>query len=430
VDDERAHRAYRGSVPNPRQPDRANPPTRPTLSVVPLAVVVAAVSLLGTLGSATHTAAARPLDAAGIVLVLIGPLALIGRYRFPVYVLGVATVALVAYVGVDYPLGPVFLSGVVAVFTAVTSGRRWAALAIIAVAAAALLGLRALSHPERGLPLIGLTVGVAWLVAVVAVAEGVRLRRERNDQTRATQEAVAGREGSEERVRIARDLHDVLGHHISLINVQAGVALHLMDADPEQARGALMTIKQSSRDLLREMRATLGVLRAVDAPALYHPVPGLERLDELLSEVGEAGLPVATEIVGRARVLPAGTDAAAYRIVQEALTNTRRHVAGAAATVGLRYDHDTLTIEVNDHGGRPLAATAGSGSGLVGMHERAAALGGTVEAGPTPDGGWRVQARLPAAPHPGPPEPEPPHTDPPPTALSRAVADEPHRFAP
>jgi signal transduction histidine kinase len=249
--------------------------------------------------------------------------------------------------------------------------------------------------------LTGAAAGLAWLVAVIAASEGWRARRERLAQTRAAREEAERRRGSEERLRIAQELHDVLGHHISLINVQAGVALYLMDDDPEQARSALAAIKQSSRELLHEMRATLGVLRGVDEHPPHQPVPGLARLDSLVAETRAAGLPVTVEIRGPRRDLPASVDLAAYRIVQEALTNTRKHAGPAQARVVVRYDEHGLTVQVDDDGrgtgspGSDGGRIAGGGNGLPGMRERAQALGGTIAAGPRPEGGFHIRAFLP-----------------------------------
>jgi signal transduction histidine kinase len=188
---------------------------------------------------------------------------------------------------------------------------------------------------------------------------------------------------------------------MSLINVQAGVALHLMDDDPEQARTALAAIKQSSGQLLREMRATLGVLRGVDEDPPRGPVAGLARLDDLLAENRAAGLPVVLEVTGERRALPPSVDHAAYRIVQEALTNTRRHAGSATATVRVRYDEDGVSVEVEDDGAGPPGTGATTdlprgGNGIPGMRERALALGGSLSVGPRTGGGFQVHARLPA----------------------------------
>ncbi len=167
-----------------------------------------------------------------------------------------------------------------------------------------------------------------------------------------------------------------------------------MDGDPEQARTALTAIKESSRDLLREMRTTLGVLRGIDEPPPHQPVAGLARLDELVTHTRAAGLPVEVEVKGTARELPAGIDLAAYRIVQEALTNARKHAGPAHVTVRVGYRDDSLRLNVDDDGAGPTS-DLDSGDGLAGMRDRAAALGGTLHARPRAGGGFSVSALLP-----------------------------------
>jgi len=189
-------------------------------------------------------------------------------------------------------------------------------------------------------------------------------------------------------------LHDVVAHNISVINVQANTALHLMDRQPERAREALTAIHDVSRQALAELRSVLGVLRADGQGAPLGPSPGLDRLDELTSHARTAGIAVQLLEEGTPRPVPAGVNVAAYRIVQEALTNTVRHSGGSTATVHLRYDADALTIEVADDG--TAVHPARVGNGMPGMTERARALGGTLKAGPSPGGGFRVLARLPA----------------------------------
>jgi signal transduction histidine kinase len=212
---------------------------------------------------------------------------------------------------------------------------------------------------------------------------------------RGREEATA-RRASDERLAIARDLHDVVAHSISVINVQANTALHLMDRQPDRAREALTAIREVSGQALTELGSVLGALRDTAAPLA--PAPGVARLDELAARARAAGFAVSVAAEGAARPLPAGVDAAAYRIVQEALTNAVRHSGGRAASVLLRYSGDDLVIEVSDDGGGAGAGAPGapgSGNGLAGMAERARALGGTVDAGPRPGGGFLVLARLP-----------------------------------
>ncbi|TQM02091.1 sensor histidine kinase [Pseudonocardia kunmingensis] len=367
------------------------------LPTVVLPLAVGAFSVVGTFGAARGQPVARPLDALGVALLLTGAAALVVRRRHPTEVLAVAATAAGLYLGLGYPYGPVFLASLVALCSAVLAGHRRGAYAVTATAFVALLVVHLIRFPDQPLPLFGAGGWLSSLAVVIALCEWWRARRERLAQEQLTREETERRRGSEERLRIARDLHDSLGHHVSLINVQAGVALHLMDDDPEQVRFALAAIKQSSGELLREMRSTLGVLRGVDEGPPRTPVAGLARLEDLLAENRAAGLPVELEVVGERRELPPSVDQAAYRIVQESLTNTRRHAGPARARVALHYTGDDLEVRVEDDGpGAPAPAEAPGGNGLPGMRERAAALGGTLDAGPRPTGGFRVHARLPA----------------------------------
>ncbi|HYH33260.1 MAG TPA: sensor histidine kinase, partial [Pseudonocardia sp.] len=279
--------------------------------------------------------------------------------------------------------------------TAVGRGHRRAGYALAAGVFAAVVVVHLLRYPDQGFPVAGVSAWLAWVAAFVAGVELWRARRDRREQARATAAEADRRRGSEERLRIARDLHDVLGHHVSLINVQAGVALYLMDDDPEQARSALTAIKQSSRDLLHEMRSTLGVLRGVDEEPPRQAVAGLARMDDLVDATRAAGLPVIVRVDGAPRELPPSVDTAAYRIIQEALTNARKHAGPARASVLLTYTEDGLDMQIDDDGAGPTGARDGTGgNGLPGMRERAAALGGTLTAGPRPGGGFRVHAHL------------------------------------
>jgi signal transduction histidine kinase len=367
------------------------------LPTVALPLAVGAFTVIGTTFASRGQPLARPLDALGIALLLVGPAALGVRRVQPALALGVAVAGATVYLSAGYPFGPVTLAPLIALCYAVTAGRRLAAYTLTGVAFTVVVLVRGVAHHGEPLSLTGVAGGLAWLIAVVAAAELWRARRERLAQARAAREEIERRRGSEERLRIAQELHDVLGHHVSLINVQAGVALYLMDEDPEQARTALAAIKQSSRELLREMRATLGVLRGVDERPPHQPVPGLARLDALAADTRAAGLPVSVEIHGPARELPASVDLAAYRIVQEALTNARKHAGPARARVALHYDERGLIVQVDDDGRGTDASGSGGGNGLPGMRERAQALGGTITTGPRPDGGFQVRVFLPAA---------------------------------
>jgi signal transduction histidine kinase len=282
------------------------------------------------------------------------------------------------------------------------SGHRKATWLVMAKGYLIFVGLGWLVRSVGGVPIHRPTLGsavavAAWCLVTVAVCEAVRNRtqalaemaRARAEQQRSRAEQQR-RQASEERLRIAQELHDVLGHHLSLINVQAGVGLHLMDERPEQAREALAAIKQASAEALREVRSVLGVLRSEDERAPRAPAPSLTNLDALVE-----GTPAHVMVEGTTRRLPPELDRAAYRIAQEALTNVRRHAGeGATATVTIGYEPKALTVRIDDDGTGATGDLDG-GSGLAGMRARAAALGGTLNAGPGPAGGFRVDARLP-----------------------------------
>ncbi len=352
--------------------------------------------VVGTHFAALDQPERAALDAVAYALLLAGPAALLLRRRYPVPVLLTTLAATVSYYTLDYPYGPVFFSLVVAFITAVTTGHRLAAWVAGLVGYLAVLGLGYLPGGAPP-PTVAKAAGLAaWLLLVLTAAEAARFRGERVAQSRRTREEESRRRASEERLQIARELHDVLAHNISLINVQAGVALHLIDEQPEQARIALAAIKQSSKDVLREMRSVLGVLRGVDEAAPRSPIPSLANLDDLIANVNAAGLTVRTEVHGKPRALPAGVELAAFRILQEALTNVSRHAGAATATATVDYGEHMLSLRVDDDGdGVAAAPSAGTGSGIAGMRERVAALGGEFSAGPRPGGGFRVLARLP-----------------------------------
>jgi signal transduction histidine kinase len=245
-----------------------------------------------------------------------------------------------------------------------------------------------------------------WLVSLVGMLVAGRMwqlhlreAEQRAEEAERTRDEVARRKAVEERLRIARELHDSLTHSISVIQVQAGVAAHLARKRGEEVPAALAAIQEASADASRELRATLGVLRASDES----DSSGLRQLDALIARARAAGLPVTVTVAGAARQLAPDVDQAAYRIVQEALTNVTRHAGHACTTVHLQYGPGLLTVQVDDDGagdGGPGGAPAGpqptSGMGLIGMRERVSALGGRLDAGPRTGGGFRVRAELPA----------------------------------
>ncbi|MEU3784895.1 sensor histidine kinase [Streptomyces sp900129855] len=338
------------------------------------------------------------LDAFARVLLVVACGLLLWRRRHPVAVVFGTAAAAALYLGAGYPYGPVFLTVAVACFAAVVAGHRraaWTALGMLwAVHLVVAHWLYRWLPPAGDAPApFGQEIVVAgWVVAIVAMAELARIRRESWDRERAERAQAARRRAEEERLRIARELHDVLAHSLSVINVQAGVGLALLDSDPQQARTALTTIKSASKEALGEVRQVLDTLRTPgDAPRT--PAPGLDRLPELVEQAARAGLTVQVE--GEPPRLPPGADLAAFRIVQEALTNVVRHSGSRQARVRLDRSGGTLRLRIDDEGPATGADAGGSGNGLAGMRERAAALGGTIEAGPRPDGGFRVLAVLP-----------------------------------
>ena len=370
---------------------------RPRTAIWASALGIAIFEVVGTFGAANNQPERNGVDALALALVLLGPLALGLRDRWPLGAVAVAVIATDAYLALGYAYGPVFIAVVVALVYAVQRGRRRGAWAL---AAAGYLGFVVADafgrrHDAAGGNLAHLALVAGWLALVLAVAEVVRIRRvQAHDRRRA--EAEEGRRAQgEQRLQLAQELHDVLAHHISLINVQAGVALHLFDEHPEQAGPALAHIKDASHEALQELRAALDLLRHDDT-APRAPAPGLADLDTLVDGVRASGLDVRLD-ASPLPTLPAATELAAYRIVQEALTNVTRHAHATSATVRVDAGAGGLTVEVTDDGsgGGPADAAAGGGNGLVGMRERAASLGGTVEAGPRVGGGFRVLARLP-----------------------------------
>jgi signal transduction histidine kinase len=237
-------------------------------------------------------------------------------------------------------------------------------------------------------------------LAELALAAGYLVWHSRASFERevAAHEAEADRRLGEERLRIAREVHDVVAHAMVAINVQSGVAAHLLDHDTDQAREALLHIKRTSGDALTDLRATLGILRDPTQEAPTGPAAGLDDFDAIAEQLRAVGVEVDVDVdlVGP---VPAPVHAASYRVVQEALTNVLRHANARRARVVVRGDEDTLTIVVSDDGtgGAASEPGAGAGAGVRGMRERAEALGGTLDAGPVPEGGWRVEATLPLA---------------------------------
>jgi signal transduction histidine kinase len=391
----------------------SGPPARPGALAVPagrhgltdalIAAVVTAVELGGSAAAGAHHAHPHAPGVASYLLLAAGGVALTARRRYPAGVLAITLGSALGATALG-ATGVVWLALIVAFFTAVQARRRAAAIAalvigyLVSVWPPWLVGTG--DHPSVTFALT-LLIG---LLVLLSAAELIRSGSQRAQALRRSREEELRRRASEDRMRMARDLHDVVAHNISVINVQANTALHLMDRQPQRAREALTTINEVSRQALTELRSVLGVLRGVDEggagqDAPRAPAPGLDRLDELAAAMRAAGLAVRVERHGSRIPLPGGADLAAYRIIGEALTNTARHSGSSAATVRITYREDGVEVEADDDGGpdRP-APRPGGGHGIAGMTERAQAFGGWLRAGPRPGGGFRVQAWLPAEP--------------------------------
>jgi signal transduction histidine kinase len=361
-----------------------------------LPLLVGIPQVLGSVGAGRDQLDRRAIDGWALALLVTAVLSLLARSRRPVAVLAFTAAATAAYFGMGYPHGPAFLALVVAAVNAVGRGHRRATWALLGGVWLAFVVLDQTVSPDPQTWPDQLSL-LLWLGVLVGVAELVRARGERRTELRRRQEEAQRRLASEERLRIARELHDVLAHNVSLINVQASTALHLIDQEPERARTALAAIKEASKETLQELRATVGALRADGEAAPRSPTAGLARLDDLVAQSAAVGLHVDIAREGVVRPLPARVDLAAFRIVQEALTNVRRHSRAGAATVTLQYADRSLRIAVMDAGPAADGGSGEEGHGVRGMRERVSALGGSLQAGARGGGGFAVTAVLPLA---------------------------------
>ncbi|RNL70841.1 sensor histidine kinase [Streptomyces sp. I6] len=414
-------------------------PTRSWLSAHPTAFdagLAAAVLLCMVVASFADphgphgpTFGTRTPEIRSLLLMVTAAGALVFRRVRSVPVVAVTGALSVAELVAGDPPAPVAMSVVVALYTVASRTDRPTTWRVGLPTMTVLTGAAVLfsSAPWYSQENLGL---FAWTGMASAAGDAVRSRRafvdamrERAERAERTREEEARRRVAEERLRIARDLHDVVAHHIALVNVQAGVAAHVMDRRPDQAREALSQVREASRSALTELRATVGLLRQSGDPAApTEPAPGLAVLEPLLDGFRRSGLPVRLARTDRGTELPAAVDLAAYRIVQEALTNVRKHAGAAAkAEVSVVRVGGTVEVTVLDHGrpagpgpegaegaegaegtegtdGETVAGGGSGGHGLVGMRERVTALGGTLTAGPRYGGGFRVQAILPVEP--------------------------------
>lgn len=372
-----------------------------------LAVFVTLLQVQGTHAAIVNNPdlASGPVDVLGLAghgLLILSGLALFVRRRWPVAVFVTTGLISVSYFAADFPDGPGWLSLFVAMYTLTAhgDGRRSLVIAGHGVVVLAVVWVVTSDLEPATVGWLAFRVGATIMAA--ALGESVRSRRviaieaeQRALRAERTHEEEARRRVDAERLRIAREVHDTVAHAIAIINVQAGVTAHVLDKRPERARETLVTIEQTSAQALREMRAILGVLRGHDDDR--GPGPSLAALDEVVAVARRAGLDVTLRAPGTVEDLPSAVDRAAYRIVQEAVTNIIRHAGPARVTVAVEHRPDELEIEVIDDGGAAGMLSDGPvapGRGIVGMRERCELLGGSLTAGPAGDG-FRVHARLP-----------------------------------
>ena len=360
-----------------------------------IAAVVELITVAGTALGGTRRG--RPADALAVALVVIAAGMVALARRWPVPALLVSLGGTVGYYGLGYGTDSSFFVGLlVTAYLSGTAGARLRAAAF-AVAIPALFAGASLLGMTSDRP-GGITTAIIVVGGLVAGQAAAEWRARGDRRTAQAREEEARRRLAEERLRIARELHDVVSHSIAMINVQAGSAVHVMDERPEQAREALLAIKAASRDALRDLRGILGVLHQVDEEEPREPVAGLAEVGGLVENVRRAGHEVTLDLDGPSDGLPAAIDLAAYRVIQEALTNVVRHAPGAAAAVAVRRRPDALEIEVRDEGRGDSAGgegRQGAGRGLAGMRERVRVAGGSLETGPSPAGGFAVRATLP-----------------------------------
>jgi signal transduction histidine kinase len=381
---------------------------------VALSVLLAVLLVLGSLGESRPSDPAHKIAAGQLVpaapffaygLVLVACLVYIWRRRWPFSTLLLSAAAALIYTALGYVDGSIVVAPMIGIYNLATRAPARQAIAAAAVITAALTtfssefgAFGSLGGPTNVIPfeaaaalLLGLAV--ANRRAYVASVED---RAERAERSR---EEEARRRVDAERLRIARELHDVVAHNISMINVQARAAAAVIPDPPAAGVEALTAIKDASAEALRELRAILGLLRQADECEPTAPAPRLDQLDALVSATTRAGLLTTVVVTGQPFRLPATVDLAAYRIVQESLTNALRYAGPVAAVVSVDYRADGVLIDIDDDGaGVGPGSDSGSGHGIIGMMERASAIGGNVAAGPRPEGGFGVRAFLPAVP--------------------------------
>ncbi|MFJ2667332.1 sensor histidine kinase [Nocardia fluminea] len=359
--------------------------------VIDCAIAVAVAAVLLVTGLAQEHAGSR-LDVLGYGLLVVSGLTLVERRRAPVVVLIVTGLCAVCYQALDVDVPAVAF--LFAVYSAVRAGHHVVAvLASVALIAALPLAAMVSLHDTAAAALARGrdALEIAWLIAAGAAGEALRQAERRADEAERTKEETARRRADEERLHIARELHDSLTHQISVIKVQSEAAVHVARKRGDEVPAALLAIRAAGREAARELRATLEALRDDDTS----PRPGLAHVPALVERVRSAGLDTTLTIAGAHPNVPIAVDRTVYRIVQESLTNVTRHAAAATATVRIDYGADSLVVDVEDDGTASPAAVPVPGVGLLGMRERVTALGGHLHAAPRARGGFAVHVELP-----------------------------------
>ncbi|HEX2150002.1 MAG TPA: sensor histidine kinase [Actinomycetota bacterium] len=375
-------------------------PSRPTAMDFLVAIIAGIVTMM--LIHLDPETDARIPDGYAYGMGVVAAAALVFRRVRPEITLAVVLAVHVLYHLVGYPGAGPFPALMVALFGIAAAGLRWVAIAsAVGVAATALL----MQVLGEGTPVLSPTIIMPAVLSAASVFAGEAAHnrsrylaevRERISRVEQNREIETQRRLTEERLRIARELHDIMAHTITVITVQAGEAQDALDTSPEQTREALRNIREASKEAMSELRATVGVLRESGEPDdIRKPAPGMRDLPEMVQTAGGGSLAATLEIRGEPRPLPAAAELTAYRIVQESLTNVIRHSGAAKASVVVSYQPSVVCVEVEDDG-RGVAGTPAGGHGIRGMRERAEAVGGRLEAGPRPEGGFRVWAVLPA----------------------------------
>ncbi len=356
---------------------------------------------IGTSGSAEYQPDRLDVDARGYVLIAAIALGLLCRRAAPLLGLAITAGATAVFFGLGYPAGPVFFAiAFLMVEVAVWLPTRTSLIAC-STAVVTVIGGELIGRLVDGRSLSELAPYLGWLLVPWAAGAVKRAWREGRAQQRAES---TQRRRYEERLAVVREVHDVVGHGLAVINLQASVALHVLDRRPEQAEIALTAIKQASKDSLDELRATLAVFRNAVGDAPLRPTPGLRDLVDLVSSVRVGGMAAELTLVGEVGDVPSSVDLTAYRIVQESLTNVLRHARASHVEVTVTYDDDTITVRVIDDGTGPMPGPD-AGQGVTGMRERATSLGGWLTAGAGDTGGYVVTASLPLPDHPSKREP-------------------------